>query len=214
MEISHIAHSCFKLRGSKATVITDPYDPEMLGVKFPKIPADIVTLSHLHPDHNYLDGIEDNPLVIQGPGEYEIKGINIRGVATYHDEVDGKERGKNTVFRFDFDGITLVHCGDLGHKLSDIQVELLNGVDVLLIPVGEVYTLPLKLVLEVINALEPTVIIPMHYHTASLDQNKFGKLLGVDTFLKEMGKPGSEPVSKFNISKDKKPLETTIVVLE
>lgn len=214
MEIIHLGHASFKLRGSKVTLITDPFNPDMLGLKFPEIPADVVTVSHDHQDHNFVDNITENPVIISGPGEYEVKGTNIVGISTYHDEVEGKERGKNTVFRYEIDGISLLHCGDLGHKFSDAQVESLNGIDILLIPVGGFYTLSMKNVVEVINQLEPNIIIPMHYHNSLLDPKQFGMLLSVDAFLKEMGKGNVVPVPKYSVTKDKKPLETTIVVLD
>lgn len=213
MEITFIAHASFKLRGNKATVITDPFDPDFLNLKFPKIEADIVTISHEHPDHNFLPGIGSNPLVIQGPGEYESKGVNIIGVSSFHDDKNGTERGINTIYRIEMDGISLVHLGDLGHKLSDIQLELLDGVDILMIPVGGFYTLSVSTAAEVVNQIEPLVIIPMHYYTKDLKGPEFAKMSGVEVFIKEMGKEHIEPQEKFNITKDKKPAETTIIVL-
>lgn len=214
MEITFIAHASFKLRGNKATVVTDPFDPVFLNLKFPKIEADIVTVSHEHADHNYVEGImTTDPLIIQGPGEYESKGVNIIGVSSFHDDKNGAERGINTIYRYEMDGISLVHLGDLGHKLSDSQLELLDGVDILMIPVGGFYTMPSSTAVEVVNQIEPLVIIPMHYLTQDLKGPEFAKLNGVDVFLKEMGKEHIEPQAKFNITKDKKPVETTIVVL-
>lgn len=214
MEITFIGHASFKLRGNKATVVTDPFDPAFLNLKFPKVEADIVTVSHEHADHNYLEGImTTDPLIIQGPGEYESKGVNIIGVSSFHDDKNGAERGVNTIYRYEIDGISLVHLGDLGHKLSDSQLELLDGVDILMIPVGGFYTMPSSTAVEVVNQIEPLVIIPMHYLTQDLKGPEFAKLSPVDVFLKEMGKEHVEPQAKFNITKDKKPVETTIVVL-
>lgn len=213
MEITFIAHASFKLRGTKATVVTDPFDPAFLNLNFPKVEADIVTVSHEHADHNFVEGITSDPLVIQGPGEYESKGVNIIGVSSFHDDKNGAERGVNTIYRYEIDGISLVHLGDLGHKLSDLQLELLDGVDILMIPVGGFYTLPVLIAVEVVNQIEPLVIIPMHYYTQNLKGPEFAKLASVDAFLKEMGKEHIEAQIKFNITKDKKPTETSIVVL-
>lgn len=213
MEITFISHAAFKLRGNKATIVTDPFDPEFLKIKFPKIEADIVTISHEHPDHNFAEGVDAQPLIIQGPGEYESKGVNIVGVSSYHDDKNGAERGINTIYRFEIDGISLVHLGDLGHKLSDSQLEQLDGVDILMIPVGGFYTITPSIAVEVVNQIEPLVIIPMHYLTQNLKGPEFSKLSGVEVFLKEMGKEHVTPQAKFNITKDKKPVETTIVVL-
>src|SRR3989338_30493 len=118
MEITFIAHASFKLRGNKATVVTDPFDPAFLNLKFPKVEADIVTISHEHADHNYLPADILSPLLIQGPGEYESKGVNVIGVSSYHDDKNGGERGLNTIYRIEMDGISLVHLGDLGYKLN------------------------------------------------------------------------------------------------
>ena len=213
MEITFIAHASFKLRGNKATVVTDPFDPAFLNLKFPKVEADIVTISHEHADHNYLPADILSPLLIQGPGEYESKGVNVIGVSSYHDDKNGGERGLNTIYRIEMDGISLVHLGDLGHKLNDTQLELLDGVDILMIPVGGFYTLSVSTAVEVVNQIEPLVIIPMHYLTPDLKGPEFAKLSWVDVFLKEMGKEHVEPQAKYNITKDKKPAETTIVVL-
>lgn len=214
MEITFIAHASFKLRGTKATVVTDPFDPAFLKLNFPKVEADIVTVSHEHADHNYVEGImTTDPLIIQGPGEYESKGVNIIGVSSFHDDKNGAERGVNTIYRYEMDGISLVHLGDLGHKLNDSQLELLDGVDILMIPVGGFYTISPSIAVEVVNQIEPLVIIPMHYLSQNLKGPEFSKLSGIEVFLKEMGKEHIEPQAKFNITKDKKPTETSIVVL-
>ena len=137
MEITWYGHSCFRLRDRKATVVTDPYD-KSIGYSLPRIRADIVTLSHDHPHHTYVRGVKGDPKVISGPGEYEVKGVFITGIPTFHDKKKGSVRGRNTVFLFDFDDLTVCHLGDLGHVPTQSQVELLNDIDVLLIPVVKV----------------------------------------------------------------------------
>lgn len=214
MEITHLGHSCFKLRGRIATLITDPFDPEMLGIKFPKSESDVVTVSHRHPDHDFTDGIEGEKVIVTGPGEYEIKGVSILGIVTYHDNSKGSKSGKNTVYKIVMDGITIVHCGDLGHKLEDSQKEVLTGCDVLLIPVGGTYTINHEEACEIVTQLEPRIVIPMHYKSVNLKNELNDNLADLSLFLKEMGKEGIQPQPKLNITKDKLPTEPIIIVLE
>lgn len=214
MEITHLGHSSFKIRGKGATLVTDPYDSKSVGLKFPQTVADIVTISHPHPDHNYPAAISGDPVVVSGPGEYEIKGVRIFGISTFHDAQNGKERGRNTIYRIEMDGITLVHCGDLGHALEDQQKEALDDVDIVFVPVGGHYSLAPAAAATVITALEPSIVIPMHYHTPQLNQEAFGMLLPVAAFLKEIGKEAVVPQPKLVITKDKLPVEQTIIVLE
>lgn len=214
MDITYLGHSSFKLRGKSATLVTDPFNPEMLGLKFPVVAADIVTISHNHADHNYFTAVGGVPVIVSGPGEYEVKGVNIIGVSTYHDNSNGRERGKNTVYRINMDGISLVHCGDLGHKLSDKDKEIFSGCDVLMIPVGGFYTITVKDASEIVTQLEPGIVIPMHYKLPSTKQKIGENLAEVGVFLKEMGKEGIQSQPKLNITKDKLPPEMTVVVLE
>ena len=210
MEITHLGHSSFKIRGKQASVVTDPFSPQMTGLKFPKVETDIVTISHSHDDHNQALLVGGSPQIFSGPGEYEAKGVKILGVATFHDSSAGSERGQNTVYQIKMDGLTLIHLGDLGHKLETEEVEALNGVDILLVPVGGVYTLDGKGAAQVVAQLEPRVVIPMHYKVPNLAF----ELEPVDKFLKEMGKEQVVPQPKLTISKDKLPEELEIVVLE
>lgn len=214
MEITYLGHSAFKLRGKTAHIVTDPFDPEMVGIKLPRIEADAVTISHQHKDHNFKKAITGTPLVIEGPGEYEVKGVRIIGVSTFHDGVNGTERGKNTVYHFEIDGVSLVHLGDLGHKLGDRERELLDEIDVLMVPVGGFYSLSPQLAAEVIAQLEPRIIIPMHYRTTGHSSRGWENVGEVGAFLKEMGKEGIIPQPKLVLSKDKIPAEPTVVVLE
>src|SRR3989344_2417944 len=141
MDITYLGHSSFKLRGKGSIVVTDPFGP-VVGLPFPKhTTADIVTVSHDHEDHNAADLVEGNPFVVRGPGEYEIKGVGVVGLGVFHDDAGGTKRGKNTIYRIELDGISIVHLGDLGHELSSAQVDSLDGVDILLVPVGGVYTI-------------------------------------------------------------------------
>lgn len=214
MDIVHIGHSSFKIRGKKASLITDPYDPNMTGLKFPKVEADVVTISHHHHDHDYSTGIISEKIVIDGPGEYEVKGIKITGISTFHDNNNGSEKGRNIIFKIDIDNISIAHLGDLGHKLNDQIIEQLNGIDILLIPVGGFFSLDPQTAAQIVNSLEPMITIPMHYLTDSLNKDNFGKLLPVSAFLKEVGKENIQPVLKLTISKDKLGTEPQVVVLE
>src|SRR4030042_5302788 len=108
----------------------------MVGLKYPKVEANIITISHDHPDHNQKDQVAGSPFIIDAPGEYEISEISLFGIATFHDSMEGRERGKNIIFLIEADGLKLCHLGDLGHKLSDKQLEELNEVDILFIPIG------------------------------------------------------------------------------
>lgn len=192
----------------------DPYG-SMVGFPFPKhTTADIVTISHDHEDHNAAELIEGAPYVVKGPGEYEIKGVGIVGLGTYHDDQQGEKRGKNTIYRIEIDGMSVVHLGDLGHELSSADVDSLDGVDILFVPVGGVYTIDAGMAVKVISEIEPTIVIPMHYSRPGLDQKAFASLLGVEAFLKEMGKTEGSPQPKFSVTKDKLPEEMQVIVLE
>lgn len=214
MEIVRLGHSSFKLRGKTATLVTDPFDSEMVGIKFPKVEADIVTVSHQHEDHNYVAGVTGTPIVVAGPGEYEIKGVKIIGVGTYHDDTFGSKRGRNTIYHIEMDGLSLVHTGDLGHKLDEKEMELLDGVDILMVAIGGVYTIGPEEATGLISKLEPEIIIPMHYKDPRGREDFYSQLASVEDFLKQMGKGSISSVPKLNITKDKLPAEPTIVVLE
>ncbi len=135
MEIIYLGHSAFRLKGKTASVVTDPYD-ETVG-KFPKeVEADVVTVSHGHFDHNAVSKIRGNPFVVDSPGEIEVKGVSVVGVATHHDDKMGEERGGNTVFVIEMEGLRVVHLGDLGHKLTAEQLAEIGPVDMAMLPVG------------------------------------------------------------------------------
>ena len=215
MDITYLGHSSFKIRGKTATVITDPYDAVAVGLKFPKhVEADIVTVSHDHGDHNAVSQVEGNPFVIRGPGEYEIKGIGIVGLSVYHDDQKGELRGRNTIYRIEVDGVSVVHLGDLGHMLTSEQVDELDGVNVLCIPVGGLHTIDAATAVHLINEIEPSVVVPMHYGRPELNQKIFSQLSPLSVFLKEIGKEGISSQPKLVLSKDKLPAEMQVVVLE
>ena len=209
MDINWLGHSCFILKGTQATVIADPYSPD-LGYSLGKPASRIVTVSHQHPGHSYLQGIGGEPKAITGPGEYEIGGILIIGLATFHDEEKGSQRGKNTAYLIEVDGISVCHLGDLGHVLTTEQVEEIGNVDVLLLPVGGVSTIDASMAAEVVRQLEPKVVLPMHYQTEAVKL----KLEPVDRFLREMGVREINPQPKLSVTKASLPLSTQVFLLD
>lgn len=209
MEIDWFGHACFRLRGREGTVITDPYGKD-IGLSFARPRGDIVTISHEHPGHSYTQGVKGDPKVIDGPGEYEIKNVFVTGVPSAHDKKGGKERGKNTIYVFDIDGLAICHLGDLGHVPTQAQVEALGNVNVLLVPVGGVSTINAGEAAEIVSMLEPQIVIPMHFAHPEL---KF-KLDPPAKFFKEMGIKSPESVASIKVTKDSLPKETQVVVLE
>ncbi len=209
MDISWLGHSCFRIRGSHATVITDPYPPS-LGYSLGKPIARIVTVSHQHPGHSYAQGIDGEPRLVTGPGEYEISGVLIIGIATFHDGEKGKKRGKNTAYLMEVDEVSVCHLGDLGHVLTTEQVEEIEKVDVLLLPVGGVSTINAPTAAEVVRQLEPKVVIPMHYKTPALNR----ELEPVERFLKEMGIKEVNSQPKLSFTKPSLPISTQVFLLD
>lgn len=213
MEISYLGHSSFKIRGKTATLVTDPYSPEMTDLKFPKVGSDIVTISHQHEDHNKKEQVLGLPFIISGPGEYEVKGVFIFGISSFHDSSEGSERGPNTIYLIEIEGLRICHLGDLGHKLSDLKLQELNGVDILFIPVGGIFTIGPRQASEVIAQLEPKIVIPMHYNFPGLNMAVFGKMSSLEDFLREMGEKG-QYLPKLQITRDRLPEEMQIIILE
>ena len=207
MEITWLGHSCFKIKGKEVILVTDPCN-ESIGYSLGKPAASIVTLSHPHPGHSYVAGIEGNPRVINRAGEYEISGIFITGISTFHDSEGGKSRGKNTVYFIEVEGIKLCHLGDLGHVPSAHQLEELGNIEVLFVPVGGVSTINAKMAAEIVRFLNPKVVIPMHYKT-----EKVSWLEPLSKFLKEMGLKEIAPQLKLSITRSNLPQETQVVVL-
>jgi len=209
MEISWLGHSCFRIKGSHATIITDPYPPT-LGYSLGKPTARIVTVSHQHPGHSYVQGVGGEPRLVTGPGEYEISGVLIIGIATFHDGEKGRKRGKNTVYLMQVDEVSVCHLGDLGHVLTAEQVEELGDVDVLLLPVGGVSTINASMAAEVVRQIEPKVVVPMHYKTEALSW----ELEPVERFLKEIGVEQVASQPKLSFTKSSLPAATQVFLLD
>ncbi len=210
MIFTYLGHSCFKLKGKNTIVVTDPYDRETFGKAMSKTKADIVTVSHSHHDHCFLDRVVNSPFVVQGSGEYEIKGVSIWGIPSFHDKKAGSQRGKNTIYIYHVDNLRLCHLGDLGHKLDDNQIERIGELDILMIPVGGVYTINAEEAAQVVSQLEPKIVIPMHYKADGLAF----ELESLDEFLEEMNEKGIKPVRSLKIVKATLPEERKVVWLK
>jgi L-ascorbate metabolism protein UlaG (beta-lactamase superfamily) len=185
-DIQYLGHSCFRLRGRDGTILTDPYDRVVGDIGKPS--AQIVTISHHHADHDNVAAVKplrERVVVLDGPGEYEVGGVLITGVQSYHDKEQGAERGRNTIYVIHLDDIVFCHLGDLGHSLSKTQIEEIGAVDVLFVPVGGGETIGPAEAIELISVLEPRLVIPMHYAGTQLSLEN--DLLPVDRFAHEMG---------------------------
>ncbi|OGK23535.1 hypothetical protein A3A46_04385 [Candidatus Roizmanbacteria bacterium RIFCSPLOWO2_01_FULL_37_13] len=214
MDIKYLGHASFFIKSKEAKLVTDPFDPQMVGLKFPKIEADIVTVSHHHKDHDQAQLVSESPLVIDSPGEYEKKGLRVFGYKTYHDKKKGLERGENTVYKIEAEGVSILHCGDLGLVWDDAFIDTLGEVDVLLVPVGGFYTIDASEAVELVKKIEPSIVIPMHYNQPKLNQQNFGKLLPVAEFLKKIGAENSSPIPKLTVKKEELLEEMKVVVME
>lgn len=214
MNISWLGHSCFKfeekIKGIPVVVITDPYS-KSTGFRLPKLQADILTVSHFDENHSNLEivsGIDSpKPMIFDRPGEYEVKSVFVNGIGAYHDTKQGVEKGKVTMFKFEIDGVTILHCGDLATTLSDAQLAKIEEIDILLIPIGGKNTLDGKKAAEVVKQIEPRIVIPMHYSVA----NSKIELDTLEKFKQEIGK--GEVLPKLKISKKDLPQEDTKVII-
>lgn len=215
-KISFAGQSCFQISVSpacrqagipkdhSADIVIDPFD-DKTGPKVPNFSADILLITHDHHDHNNVGGVKGEPLIISGPGEYEVKGVFVQGIPAFHDDVQGKEKGKNTIYVIEAEDMRFCHLGDLGQKqLTDEQLEKIDTVDVLMIPVGgEGYTIDSAAAQKIIGQIDPKIVIPMHYQDVS-------------KFLKAMGKNAIAPVDKLTVKQSTLPKEgaTEIVILQ
>jgi L-ascorbate metabolism protein UlaG (beta-lactamase superfamily) len=210
VEITWLGYSCTRLRGRETSVLTDPLIPADRTAA-QAMTADIVTISHSHPNHSSTKELPGKFRVLQGAGEYEIGGVFIQAVPAFHDAKGGKERGKNIIFRIDIDDLAVCHLGDLGHTLSSSQVEAIGTVHILLIPVGGHTTIDAAQAAEVASTLQPRIVIPMHYNNGAPG---VGGLESVDRFCKEMGATGLKPQARANVTRTNLPAETQVLLLE
>ena len=214
MTINWYGQSCFKIsnQGGHLTLIIDPFD-KSIGLIPPRGAADIVLVSHDHRDHNNIKAIAGAPFIVNGPGEYEVKGVSINGIASYHDKKEGEERGSNTIYLIEMDKIKVCHLGDFGQeKLSDSQLEVIGDVDILMIPVGGEYTIGASEAAKIAKQIEPRLIIPMHYKVPHLS---IDGLATPDDFLKEMGVEEKTVIEKLTLKeKDLSSKEMEVVLFK
>lgn len=234
MQIFWKGQSCFQIisqtgKNNQVLLVIDPFD-ETTGLRVPKLEADILLITHSHPDHNNKRAISGNPFVVEGAGEYEIKNIFVQGIPSWHDEEEGKKRGENTIYTIEAEELRLCHLGDFGQKeLLNGQLEKISDVDILMIPVGGTYTIDSKIAAKVVSQIEPRIVIPMHYQIPKLKVHpvkssrsevfaKGGqfngvKLDGSDKFLKAMGAKTIEPLPKFSVKKKDLPEDGTKIII-
>jgi L-ascorbate metabolism protein UlaG (beta-lactamase superfamily) len=210
MEIVWYGHSCFRLtERNMATVVTDPYDHNTTGYEPLKLKADIATVSHEASGHNNIAAVKGKTHVITGPGEYEIGGVFITGVQTNGHSKRTGEEPRNTLYVFDYDGITVAHLGDLRRVPTQMEIEALGTVNVALVPVGGGGGLSAAKAAEVVSVIEPGIVVPMHYGTP----DTLIKLDPLSKFLKEMGLGSVDPVDSLKVGRGSIPEETRVVVL-
>lgn len=217
MIITWYGQSCFQIsttpeKNNSVSIIIDPFE-ESFGLKLPrKFEADVLLVTHDHSDHNNIKKVSGPPFIINGPGECEIKKTYLQGIPAFHDNSQGKERGNLTIYTIEAEEIKICHLGDLGQKeLTTEQLDKIGEVDILMVPIGGIYTIDAKEAIKVMAQIEPKIIIPMHYRIPNLKI----KLDGLDKFLKALGIKSLEPLPKLSIKKkDILSEEAKIVVLQ
>ena len=207
MDIVWLGHSCFRLRGSTATVVTDPY-ASSLGLDLPSLTSSLVTVSNEHPHHNNWQAVQGEPYVIRGPGEFEVSQVFVTGVETSTGQ--GPDSGVNSIYLIQMDDLSLCHLGDLSHPLSASQIEVLSEADVLFVPTGGGCTQPLTQLAETINRLGPRIIIPMHYRTEGVQVS----LDPLDGFLEELGVKAPQTQSRLSVTATSLPPEPKVIILD
>jgi L-ascorbate metabolism protein UlaG (beta-lactamase superfamily) len=213
MKIKYLGHAAFSIASNKGVkIVADPYAVEPGFLTYGEIneSADIVTVSHSHHDHNNVAAVKGNPEVVNRAGRSVIKGIEVRGVASYHDDAGGRLRGDNVIFCFEVDGVMVCHLGDLGHQLDDKQLEEIGRIDILLIPVGGNFTIDAKVATEVCDRLKPRVIIPMHYKT----EKGLLNIAGVDEFIRGKTNVSRPDSSQAEFKPGELPATVQILVLK
>lgn len=214
MKVKWLGHSAFIITSDEGIkILTDPYRLGMFGVNYDEIKeaADIVVVTHEHPDHNNVEGVPGSPQVIRGAGKHQAKGIEFKGIASFHDESGGSERGPNNIFCFAVNGVRLSHLGDLGHQLSQQQLAEIGEVDVLLTPMAGTFTLDAAAATKVVDQIKPCVVIPMHYKT---DKCPTFPVADVEPFLAGKANVKRMDTAEVEFKKEQLPSATEIVVLK
>jgi L-ascorbate metabolism protein UlaG (beta-lactamase superfamily) len=215
MKVKWYGHSAFLITSDQGyKIITDPYEPGGFGgaIGYGRIPdeADIVLVSHDHADHNYVKGLPGKPTVVKNAGTHPLKNFEVRGIAAHHDEGQGSQRGGNTIFCFVLDDVQVCHLGDLGHIPTEPQIKQIGPVDLLLLPVGGVYTIDPSQATLTARKLNPRVIIPMHFKTPRCGF----PLASVDEFTKGKASVKNAGGSAWEIQRKDLPLTPEIIVLQ
>jgi len=214
MKLKWLGHASMLLTSNDGVrVITDPYEAGAFGLDYGPITesADVVTVSHDHADHNNISSVKGNPQLVKGSGTHQARGIEFRGIESHHDTSAGKERGPNIIFCFSLDGVRLCHLGDLGHALdSDTQAKI-GPVDVLLTPVGGNFTIDANVAVETCRALQPKVVIPMHYRNDRCPQFPVAR---VDEFIMLVDKVKNVKASEVELVPDSLPQHMEVMVLK
>ena len=214
MIITWYGQACFRIQSGDKALVLDPFE-KSVGLAPPSVQADVLFVTHEHSDHNNIKAIKGDYFLVNGPGEYEIKGIKAKGITSYHDDEKGAKRGLNTLYLIEMEGIHILHCGDLGQDLlDDKQLEEIGAVDILMIPVGGFFTINAKQAVGIVNQIEPKIVVPMHYKIPKLS---IAELDGVDKFLKEFGKEDVIPEEKISIKQkdiEGEEEKTKIIVLK
>ncbi len=209
MEITWLGQACFKIEDKDISIVIDPFDPK-LGLRLPKnLKANLLLITHEHYDHNYRQGVSGNPYIIDSPGEYEISGATITGIPAFHDKKQGQERGKVTIYVVEFEGVTFCHLGDLGQDLTDEEIDKLGTIDILMIPVGGIYTINGEEAAKIVGEVEPKIVIPMHYKIPGIKEpldplEKFTQKINIKV----------EELDKLKIKASNLPQETKIISLK
>ena len=195
MRIRWHGHSCFEIE-NKNVVVTDPHDGKSIGIKPPQVKGDLVLVSHDHFDHNAVRLVKKSETeVINEPGEFKVKNIKIEGIKTYHDKHDGERRGENIIYRFETDGITFCHLGDLGHDLSEDIISEIKPIDFLFIPVGGTFTIEPDEASKIVEKIKPSIAVPMHFKVGGLSLD----IKNVEPFLSHYKK---EKIHKVGVELD------------
>ncbi len=207
MQIFWLGHASLLVESGGKKLISDPFD-EKLGYPLWEEEVDVATVSHEHWDHSAVDRLKGSPIKVQAAGEFNVAGFKIKGFPTYHDQSEGRERGLNIIFKIEAEGISLLHLGDLGHILSPKQCAALGEIDLLMVPVGGVYTVNAAEAYDVVQAIKPRIVIPMHYNTPHLSF----ELAPVEEFVGQFEKVIKQPYLEIN--RDNLPETMEIIVLD
>lgn len=212
MKITWLGHAAFLIETNGLRVVNDPYSTADDRIRYQPIsmPADIVTVSHDHFDHNFVTCLTGDPKVIKGAGQNTVKGITIAGIDTFHDPSQGSERGENVLYIIEAEDLRICHTGDLGHLLSTAQVQALGTIDILLVPVGGLYTVNAEEAWQIVEDLSPSIVVPMHFKTPSLDF----PIAPVGEFLEGKDNVFQAGSASFEITRQDLPPKLKIIVLD